>query len=109
MTIELNATTIQPFLITLLYGSETYTLGVQDAFRIQAPEMRYLRSLKSCTILNKIRNEVVRKELKIFNFYEKIGEYRKTERQYPANAIHEYGHYIYTLPSHGIKKKSKRD
>ena len=60
----------------LLYGSETWTLGSRDLSRIQATEMRHLRPIKGCTILDKIRNEDIRKELKIFNLCDRIQEYR---------------------------------
>ena len=63
--------------------------------------MQYLRSLKGCKILNKIRNEDFRRELEFFNFYEKIDEYHKMERPYPANAIHEI--------AFTVELKSKRD
>ena len=62
---------------TLLYGSEIWTLGSKDMSRIQAAEMKFLRSIKSCTILDKIRNEDIPRELKIFCIKDKIQEYRE--------------------------------
>ena len=62
---------------TLLYGSEIWTLGSKDLSRIQAAEMKFLRSIKGCTILDKIRNEDIRRELKIFCVKDKIQEYRQ--------------------------------
>ncbi|KAK9877518.1 hypothetical protein WA026_018626 [Henosepilachna vigintioctopunctata] len=61
---------------TLLYGSETWTLNTRDLSRIQAAEMRYLRSVKGCTLLDRIRNDDIRRELKIFNLCDRIREYR---------------------------------
>jgi hypothetical protein len=42
----------------LLYGSETWTLRKRDWSRIQAAEMKYLRTVKGCTRLDQIRNEL---------------------------------------------------
>ena len=49
--------------LTLLYGSQTWTLGTQDLNRIKATEMCCLRFIKSCTVLDKIKK---RRYLKIF-------------------------------------------
>jgi len=50
---------------TLLYGSETWINTKRDMTRLEAAEMRFLRSVKGYTRLDKIRNEVIRKELEI--------------------------------------------
>ena len=50
---------------TLLYGSETWVTTTRDMTRLQAAEMRFLRNVKGYTRLNKIRSDVIRKELKI--------------------------------------------
>ena len=50
---------------TLLYGSEIWTLVSKNLTRIQAAEMKFLSSVKGCPILHKVRNEDIRKELKI--------------------------------------------
>jgi hypothetical protein len=50
---------------TLLYGSETWVNTKQDMTRLEAAEMRFLRNVKGYTRLDKIRNEVIRKELEI--------------------------------------------
>ena len=50
---------------TLLYGSETWVTTTRDMTRLEAAEMRFLRSVKGYTRLDKIRNEVIRKELQI--------------------------------------------
>jgi len=60
----------------LLYGSETWTMGRQDLSRIQAAEMKHLRSIKGCRIIDKIRNEDIRNELKTFSLCDKIQTYR---------------------------------
>jgi hypothetical protein len=50
---------------TLLYGSETWVTTKRDMTRLEVAEMRFLRSVKRYTRLDKIRNEVIRKELEI--------------------------------------------
>jgi hypothetical protein len=55
----------------LLYGSETWTPRKSDWNRIQAEEMKYLRTVKGCTRLDQIRNEDIRNELGISPLSEK--------------------------------------
>lgn len=49
----------------LTYGSESWVLTKQQKSRIQAAEMRYLRAIKGITRRDRIRNEIVRTELKV--------------------------------------------
>ena len=49
----------------LLYGSETRVSTTGDMTRLEAAEMRFLRSVKGYTRIDKIRSEVIRKELEI--------------------------------------------
>ena len=58
---------------TLLYDSEIWTL---EKSRIQAAEMKFLKSVKGCTIPDKKGNEDIRRELKFFCIRDKIQEYR---------------------------------
>jgi hypothetical protein len=55
----------------LLYDRETWTLRKRDWNRIQAAEMKYLRTVKRCTRLDQIRNEDIRNELGISPLSEK--------------------------------------
>jgi len=50
---------------SLLYGSETWVTTQRDMNRLEAAEMRFLRSVTGYTRLDKIRSEVIRKELEI--------------------------------------------
>jgi len=50
---------------TLLYDSETWVTMTRDMTHLDAAEMRFLRSVKGYTRLDKIRSEVIRKELEI--------------------------------------------
>jgi hypothetical protein len=61
----------------LLYGSETLTIKTKDMSKIQATEMKNLRSVKGCTKLDHIKNEDIRKELDIDSTKYKIEDYRK--------------------------------
>jgi hypothetical protein len=45
---------------TLLYGSETWVTTKRDMTHIEAAEMRFLRSVKGYTRVDKIRSEVIR-------------------------------------------------
>jgi len=50
---------------TLLYGSETWVTTKRDFTHLEAAEMCFLRSVKGYTRLDKIRSEIIRKELEI--------------------------------------------
>jgi hypothetical protein len=50
---------------TLLYDNEIWVTTKRDMARLEAAEMRFLRSVKGYARLHKIRSEVIRKELKI--------------------------------------------
>ena len=49
----------------LLYGSETQVTTKRDMTRLEAAEMRFLRSVQGYTRLDKLRSKIVRKELEI--------------------------------------------
>jgi hypothetical protein len=44
---------------TLLYGNETWVTTKRDMTRLEAAEMRFLRSVKGYITLDKIRSEVI--------------------------------------------------
>jgi len=50
---------------SLLYGSETWVTSKRDMTRLEAAELRFLRSVKGYTRLDRIRSEVIRKEPEI--------------------------------------------
>ena len=50
---------------SLLYGSEIWVTTKRDMIRLEAAEMRFRRSVTGYTRLDKIRSEVIRKELEI--------------------------------------------
>jgi len=61
---------------TFLYGSENLTLTASQRRRIEAAEMKLLRSLAGCTLHDHKTNDFVRHELKITGILDKIDEYR---------------------------------
>ena len=61
---------------TLLYGSETWTLKKTDETAIQSSELKFLRNVKGYSIMDKIRNEDIRKKLKITPILVNIRNYR---------------------------------
>ena len=50
---------------SLLYGGETWVTTKRDMTGLEAAEMRFLGSVTGYTRLDKIRGEVIRKELEI--------------------------------------------
>jgi len=50
---------------TLRYGSEKWVTTTPDITRLEAAEMHLLRSVRGYTRLDKLRSEVIRKELEI--------------------------------------------
>jgi len=50
---------------SLLYGSENWVTTQKDMTRLEAAEMRFLRSVMGYTRLDKTRSEFIRKELEI--------------------------------------------
>ena len=61
---------------TLLYGCETWVIAKRDMTHLEAAEMR-LRSVKGYTRLDKIRNEVIRKELEISGIQDVKSKYKQ--------------------------------
>ena len=63
---------------SLLYGSETWVTTTRDMTRLEAAEMRFLRSVKGYTRLDKIRSEVVRKVLEISGIQDVRSKHKQT-------------------------------
>jgi hypothetical protein len=62
---------------TLLYGSETWVSTERDMTRLEAAEMRFIRRVKGYTRLDKIRSEVIRKELDISGIQNVRSKYKQ--------------------------------
>ena len=90
---------------TLLYGSETWVTTTRDMTRLEAAEMRFLRSVKGYTRLNKIRSEVIRNELQISG----IQDVRFKHKQNWINHLERMDNT--GLPKHALnyKPRGRRD
>jgi len=90
---------------SILYGSETWVTTKRDMTRIGAAEMRCLRSVTGYTRLDKIRSEVIRKELEISGIQDVRLKYKK-------NWINHLERIDNTrLPKHALnyKPRGRRD
>jgi len=86
---------------SLLYGSETLVTTKRDMTRLEAAEMRFLRSVTGYTRLDKIRSEVIRKELHISGIQE-------VRLKYKQNWINHRERMDNTrLPKHVLKYKPR--
>lgn len=56
----------------LLYGSEVWSLTTKTQSKLQAAEMRVLRTIKGVTRRDKIRNTTIREELRVTSLMEEI-------------------------------------
>jgi len=90
---------------TVLYGSETWVTMKRDITRLEAAEMRFLRSVKGYTRLDKIRSEVTRKELEISG----IQDVRSKNKQNRINHLERTDNT--RLPKHALnyKPRGRRD
>lgn len=89
----------------LMYGSESWVMDRRTESKIQAMEMRYLRAVKGVTRKDKIRNEVIRQDLKVepiietikrqkmkwFGHMIRMEETRQTKRVWRARQTHKRG------------------
>jgi hypothetical protein len=89
----------------LFYGSETWTLRKRDWNRIQAAEMKYLRTVRGYTRLDQIRNEDIRHELGISPLSEKIIEYRNKWKEH----LQRMEHTRILLLAYKYQPSGKRD
>ena len=89
---------------TLFYGSETRVTTTRDSTRLEAAEMRFL-SVKGYTRLDKIRSEVIRKELEISG----IQDVRSKRKQNWINHLERMDNT--RLPKHALnyKPRERRD
>jgi len=90
---------------SLLYGSETWVITKRDMIGLEAAEMRFLRSVTGYTRLDKIRSEVIRKELEISG----IQDVRLKYRQNWINHLERMDNT--RLPKHALnyKPRGRRD
>jgi hypothetical protein len=86
---------------TRLYGSETWVTTTLEMTLLEAAEMRLLRSVKGYTRLDKIRSEVVRKELEISG----IQDVRSKHKQNWINCLERMDNT--RLPKHALIYKPR--
>jgi len=90
---------------SLLHGSETWVTTERDTTGLEAAEMRFLRSVTGYTRLDKIRSEVIRKELEISGIQD-------ARLKYKQNWINQLERMNNTrLPEHALnyKPRGRRD
>lgn len=66
----------------LVHGSKTWGNDKKDEHWIQATEMKFLKSIKGCTLRDQIRNKQIREELKIFSINDRIKENREVWKEH---------------------------
>jgi len=86
---------------SLLYGSETWVTTKRGMTRLEAAEMRFLRSVTGYTRLDKIRKEVISKELEISG----IQDVRLKYKQNWINHLERM--YNTRLPKHTLTYKPR--
>jgi hypothetical protein len=90
---------------SVLYGSKTWVTTKRDVTRLEATEMRFLRSVTGYTRLDKIRSEVIRKDLEISGIQD-------VRLKYKQNWINHLERMDNTrLPTHALnyKPRERRD
>jgi len=86
----------------LLCGSEIWVTATRDMTGLEAAEMRFPRSVKGYTRLDKIRSKVVRKELE-------ISEMQYVRSKHKQNWINHLERMDNTkLPKHALNYKPRR-
>ena len=90
---------------TLLYGSETWATTTRDMTRLEAAVMCFPRSVEGYTRLDKIRSEVIRKELEISG----IQDVKSKHKQNWINHLERMDNT--RLPKHALnyKPRGRRD
>jgi len=90
---------------SLLNGSETWVTTQRDMTRLEAAEMRFLRSVTGYTRLDKIRSEDIRQELEISG----IQDVRLKYKQNWNNHLERMDNS--RLPKHALnyKPRGRRD
>jgi hypothetical protein len=90
---------------SLLDGSETWVTTKGDITHLEAAEMRFLRSVKGYTRLDKIRSDVIRKELEISG----IQDMRLTYKQNWINHLEMMDNTRFPKHALNYKPRGRRD
>lgn len=81
-----------PPLLLVLCGADFWILGKNEERKIQAEYMRLLISVTEYHLLDKKRNEYIRRELNIFKLGEKAQHYRNNQKEH--DVFRMAGHHI---------------
>lgn len=73
--------------------------------RYESVKIKFVRSVQGCTILGKIRNEDITRELDIEPICNKIGEYRQNWTEHSS----EMGNYRYPKAALNYIPKERRE
>jgi hypothetical protein len=87
---------------TLHYGGETWVTTKRNMTRLEAAEMRFLRSVKGYTRLDKIGSEVIRKELEISGIHDVRSKYKQSWINHLERMDNP------RLPTHALSYKPRR-
>ena len=89
----------------LLYGSETWVTAERDMTRLEAAEMHFLRSVRVYTGLDRIRSEIITKELEISGIQDVRFKYKQNWINHLARTDNT------RLPKHALnyKPRGRRD
>jgi len=90
---------------SLLYGSETWVTTERDMTGLEAAGMSFVRSVTGYTRLDKIRREVIRKELEISG----IQDVRLKYRQNWINQLERMDNTRLPKHAHNYKARGRRD
>ena len=85
----------------LLHGSETWVTTTRDMTRLEAAEMRFLRSVKGYTRLDKITSEDIRKDLEISGTQDVRSKHKRNWIDYLERM------YNTRLPKHALNYKPR--
>jgi hypothetical protein len=86
---------------SLLYGSKTWVTTKRDMTRLEAAEMRFITSVTGYTRLDKIRCEVIRKELEISGIQDVRLKYKQNWINHPERRDNT------RLPTHALNYKPR--
>ena len=80
-----------------------------DETDIQSSEMEFLRSVKGCSIMDKIRNEDIIKELKFIPIFVKIRNLEQTFGTFGTNGQKSLSKNSQEVQAQGEKEQRKAD
>jgi hypothetical protein len=80
----------------LIYGSETWALSKSEESKIQSWEKLFLRSVKGCSRMDRIKTDGIRQEVNIFTLEDKIKD-NKVRRCQHLNRMKSKGFWLWCV------------